>query len=286
MERLDLGPVPVADDPTTLVLGPSEALTCARTAGVPLFRRCPPVHSILVGRCQFELDGSVAQSRVLAVPANTPHTLHALFDEYACAAYLDARRYSFEHVQRLAETWSGFVPGHDDLREAFGDALRLPQRRVDRRLLRALDAIQHERLRVVDAAARVGLSSSRLTHMMTEQLGAPPRKWAAWFKLTDAIAHSVFTGANLTRAAHEADFADSAHLTRTSKQLTGVRPAMMLPQRVFVAPEGLRPSGRSFGSRVRQARRCRATLADGQFQPDGGRFADSAHTAKIVGDPA
>ena len=239
MQRLDLGPSPVGDeDPTTLVLGPSVALTCAKTAGVPLFARCPPVHTILVGRCRFEIDGSVAQSRVLAVPANTPHMLHELTDEYACAAYLDARRYRFEDVHRLAEMWKGFVPGRDDLREAFGDALRLPQRRVDRRLLQALDAIQHERLSVVDAADRVGLSSSRLTHMMTQQLGAPPRKWAAWFKLTDAIAHTVFAGANLTQAAHEVGFADSAHLTRTCKQLMGVRPAMMLPRRVFVVPEG------------------------------------------------
>ncbi len=242
MERLDLGPLPVADEcPTTLVLGPSVALSCAKTAGVPLFRRCPPVHTIVVGRCRFEIDGRGGRSRVLAVPANTPHVLQQFTETYACAAYLDARRYSFEHVQRLAEMWRGFVPGRDDLREAFGDALRLPQRRVDRRLLQALDAIQHERLSVVDAAARVGLSSSRLTHLMTEQLGAPPRKWAAWFKLTAAITHTVLAGANLTRAAHEAGFADSAHLTRTSKQLAGVRPAMMLPQRVFVAPGGPRP---------------------------------------------
>ena len=243
MERLDIGPLPEGDEvPTTLVLGPSVALTCAQTAGVPLFRRCPPVHTIVVGQCRFEINGSMAQARVLAIPANTPHTLHQLTDSYACAAYLDARRYSFEDVRRLAEMWTGFVPGRDDLREAFGDALRLPQRRVDRRLQQALDAIQHQRLTVVDAAALVGLSASRLTHMMTEQLGAPPRKWAAWFKLTNAIAHTVFVGGNLTQAAHEAGFADSAHLTRTSKQLAGVRPAMMLPQRVFVAPEGLRPS--------------------------------------------
>lgn len=227
------------EDPTTLVLGPSAALSCAKTAGVPLFRRRPPVHTIVVGRCRFEIAGRVAESRVLAIPAHTAHTLHEFADPYACAAYLDARYYSFEAVQRLAATWSGFIPGRDDLREAFGDALGLPRRRADRRVLRALDAIQHERLSVVDAAARVGLSSSRLTHMMSEQLGAPPRNWAAWFKLTDAIAHTVFTRANLTRAAHHAGFADSAHLTRTAKQLTGVRPAMMLPRRVFVAAGGL-----------------------------------------------
>lgn len=244
MERLQLGPQPVGDEePTTLVLGPFTALTCAKTAGVPLFRRCPPVHSILVGRGRFEIDGRVVQSRALAVPANTPHLIHQLSDAYACAAYLDARRYSFDDVRRLAEAWSGFVPGRDDLREAFGDVLRLPPRRVDRRLLQALDAIQHERLSVVEVAARVGLSASRFTHMMTDELGAPPSKWAAWFKLTGAVAHAVFAGANLTRAAHHAGFADSAHFTRTSKQLAGVRPGRMLPRRVHVAPEGLRPRG-------------------------------------------
>jgi len=37
-----------------------------------------------------------------------------------------------------------------------------------------------------------------------------------------------------TQAAHRAGFSDSAHLTRTSKQLLGVRPAEMLPQVVHV----------------------------------------------------
>ncbi len=245
MERLDLGPLPVGEQtPTTLVLGPSTALVCARTAGVALFRRCPPVHTILLGQCRLELDGQVHHPRVVAIPANTPHTLHHISDTHAAAAYLDARRYRFEDVQRLAERWSGFVPGRDDLREAFADADRLPQRHVDPRLLQALEAIQHEHLSVVDAAAQVGLSSSRLTHMMTDQLGAPPRRWAAWFKLTEAIAHTVFARANLTQAAHEAGFCDSAHLTRTSKQLTGVRPARMLPQQVFVTPELLPPQSR------------------------------------------
>ena len=243
VEGLDHGTLSAASEaPTTLVLGPSAALSCAKTVGVPLFRRRPPVHTIVLGRTRFEMEGRVAQSRVLAVPAHTPHTLIEHADPYACAAYLDARRYRFEDVQRLAERWRGFVPGRDDLREAFGDALRISRRRLDRRVLRALDAIEHERLGVAEAAARVNLSSSRLTHLVSEQLGAPPRRWAAWFKLTRAITHAVFVRDNLTEAAHHAGFADSAHLTRSSKQFAGVRPAMMLPQRVYVAgaPERLR----------------------------------------------
>lgn len=218
-----------------LALGPHLALTVARTAGVPLFARCPPVHSVILGRCRLEVGGSVHTHTSVALPANTPHTLLALEGPYAGVAYLDARRYRFEDAQHLAEAWRRFVPGRDDLREAFGDALKTPKRRVDARLLRVLDALDAEGLSVAEAARHVGLSDSRLTHLMTDTLGAPPRTWRAWFKLRRAIGETLFNAANLTQAAHRAQFADSAHLTRTCKQLMGVRPAQMLPQTVYVS---------------------------------------------------
>lgn len=95
---------------------------------------------------------------------------------------------------------------------------------------------------VADAAARVDLSISRLTHLVTDVLGAPPRTWGAWFKLRSAMGHTLQTGASLTEAAHYAGFSDSAHLTRTCKQLLGVRPAMMLPRSVYVSSETYRPA--------------------------------------------
>jgi len=173
----------------------------------------------------------------LALPANVPHTLHVLPGPFAGVAYLDARRFRFEDAQRLAETWQGFVPGHDDLREAMGDALALPERRVDPRLLRALAALEHRGVSVAEAARLVALSESRLTHLMTETLGAPPRIWRTWFTLRRGLNAALFGAANLTQAAHLAGFADSAHLTRTCKQLMGVRPAQMLPGTVYVAAE-------------------------------------------------
>lgn len=220
---------------TVLVVGPGVALTSARTAGVRLFERRPPVHGVLLGRCELALEGRrVRSAGAIALPANVSHAVVSFGDPFACVAYLDARRFRFEDVQRLAERWQGFVPGHDDLREALGDALTPPPRRVDARLLRALDALDGEGLSVVEASARVRLSESRMTHLMTETLGAPPRVWRAWFKLQRAIREVALGTANLTQAAHEAGFADSAHLTRTSKQLLGVRPAEMLPQVVHV----------------------------------------------------
>jgi AraC-like DNA-binding protein len=162
----------------------------------------------------------------------------ALEGPYAGVAYLDARRYRFEDAERLARRWRGFVPGRDDLREALGDALEPPRRRVDARVLRALDALEAERLSISEVARRNSLSESRLTHLVTDTLGAPPRTWRAWFNLQRAIGERLFGSANLTQAAHRAGFADSAHLTRTCKQLTGVRPAQMMPATVYVVTQG------------------------------------------------
>jgi len=221
---------------TVLALGPHVALSCAKTAGVPLFERCPPSHTVLLGRARVEVDGRVYAVKSMAIPANVPHRLLSLEDPFAGVAYLDTRRYGWRDVQRLARTWEGFVPGQDDVREALGDAIETPEYRVDGRLLRALDLMQSDDLAVPELAGRVGLSSSRLTHLMTDTLGIPPRTWRTWFRLQGAIRHAVFSGANLTQAAHAAGFSDSAHLTRTCKRLMGVRPAKMLPQVVHVSP--------------------------------------------------
>jgi AraC-like DNA-binding protein len=217
-----------------LVVGDHVAMTSASTSGVRLFERRPPVHCVLVGRVRLHVEGGTHSSPgAIAVPANTLHRL-SLDGEHACVAYLDPRRFRFEDAARLAERWRSFVPGHDDLREAVGDATGIPPRRVDPRLAVALEALEDPLTTVAGSASRARLSESRLTHLMTETLGAPPRTWRAWLRLQRAIQASVFGGFNLTEAAHRAGFADSAHLTRTCKQLTGVRPAQMMPKTVVV----------------------------------------------------
>jgi len=121
------------------------------------------------------------------------------------------------------------------VRELLGDAIALPQRRIDSRLLSALDALDVDGCAVVEAARAARLSESRLTHLMTDSLGAPPRTWRAWLRLRRAIGRAVL-GGTLTEAAHHARFADSAHLTRTSRQLMGVAPSQVMPKTVYVAP--------------------------------------------------
>jgi AraC-like DNA-binding protein len=196
------------------------------------------MHSVLLGRCRLEVDGRQLDSlRGIAVPAGTRHHVREMAGPFGCVAYLDARRYRFEDAVRLADRWRGFVPGRDDLREAFGDALRAPRRRVDPRLLRALDVLEGEGASVEQAAARAGLSMSRMTHLMSDSLGPSPLDFRTWFKLRRALHGTLLGGYNLTQAAHEAGFADSAHLTRTCKRLMGVRPAQMLPRSIHVSRE-------------------------------------------------
>lgn len=80
-------------------------------------------------------------------------------------------------------------------------------------------------------ARKAGLSTSRLQHLFTAEIGVPFRRYRAWARMRRAIAEIV-SGANFTRAAHEAGFCDHAHFARdfrrtfgapASRSLTGVR---------------------------------------------------------------
>ena len=217
------------------MIGPGLALVSAATEGVPLFERCPPAHTVFIGASRVAVGDRTLAGPTIAIAAGTPHTPEAFEGPVACVAYLDPRMYEFADAERLAELWRGFKPGVDSLRQAAAAVLPLAPRRIDPRVARALEIIEHEGVSVAEAAARVQLSTSRLTHLTTDILGASPRVWGAWFKLLRAIRH-VSTGASLTEAAHQAGFADSSHLTRTCKRLTGVRPARMIPQAIYELP--------------------------------------------------
>lgn len=223
---------------SVLALAPHAAITTAPTMGVRLFPRCPPAHSVILGSCRLRHDGSIHTTHVIALPAGAPHTVLGFEHESASVAYLDPRRYRYEDAVELARRWRGFAPGRDDVRELLADALARPRRRIDARLLRALAVLESARADVPTAARAAGLSESRLTHLFSETLGSPPRTWRAWFKLRHAIGHIALHGDNLTQAAHRAGFVDSAHLTKTCKQLMGVAPARVLPRTVYAMEEG------------------------------------------------
>jgi len=222
---------------SVLTIGPRIGLSVATVGEAKLFARRPLAHSVLLGEAVISHSGKRYAGRAFAVPAKTLHSSVESLGTSGAVAFLDARRYRFEDAERLAHAWRGFVPGRDDPREAFGDALKRPRRRLDARVEAMLELLEAQNVTVAQAARSARLSESRATHLLTEKLGAPPRAWRTWLRLRNAITEIILSGANLTQAAHRAGFADSAHFTRTSKRLLGVTPTYAVQPLIYVTPD-------------------------------------------------
>ena len=105
-----------------------------------------------------------------------------------------------------------------------------PIRRYDSRLTTVLNKIREStdlRMSVEAAAATVHLSPSRFAHLFKQQLGLPFRRYLLWRKLTRATL-AIARERTITAAAHAADFADAAHVTRTFQQMFGIPPSAMM----------------------------------------------------------
>ena len=105
-----------------------------------------------------------------------------------------------------------------------------PARRMDPRVSRVLQQIQGAdelRISLEDAAALAFLSPDRFAHLFKEQMGLPFRKYVLWRKLTRAMV-AIGSQRTIADAAHAADFADSAHLTRTFYQMVGMAPSALM----------------------------------------------------------
>jgi AraC family transcriptional regulator len=108
-------------------------------------------------------------------------------------------------------------------------------RRLDPRVLRALQRIRESddlRLSLKAAADAAFLSPSRFAHLFKQQVGLPFRRFMLWRKLTRAMLVIGREG-TITAAAHAADFADAAHLTRTFYQMFGIPPSLMMRGEFF-----------------------------------------------------
>jgi AraC-like DNA-binding protein len=97
----------------------------------------------------------------------------------------------------------------------------------DERILRAATYIRTH----VDApltldavAAEACLSPSRFRHLFVEQTGMGLRPYILWRRFLRAW-ELLTAGGSLSAAAHEAGFADAAHLSRTSRAMFGFPPS-------------------------------------------------------------
>ena len=188
---------------------------------------------------QFELDGipiahlfvepesragrvlaaRFGSDEVAALPvADTQPLARALFAAFAA----DASRVP---MVRAAERALAALCGSAS--EAGAEAVRA----VDPRLERAL-AFMRQHLRrpisLAEVAAAAALSESRFRHLFVAQTGSSFRAYLLWLRINLAI-EAVMAGASWTEAAHEAGFADSAHLTRTHRRMFGIEPSAVRP---------------------------------------------------------
>jgi AraC-like DNA-binding protein len=97
---------------------------------------------------------------------------------------------------------------------------------------RVLAAIEHIRQRpdqavsLKELAEAAHLSPSRFRHLFVAETGMPLRTYLLWRRLLRVWA-LLMQGETLSAAAHAAGFADSAHLSRTSRTMFGLAPSSM-----------------------------------------------------------
>ena len=118
-----------------------------------------------------------------------------------------------------------------------GDALL--EAAIDSRVSRGIEQLRaapENLVSVGEIAANVALSESRFSHLFTEQIGVPVRRYQLWIRLRNAM-HLLAGGASLTDTAHEAGFADSAHLTRTFRQMLGIAPSALIKHSSLISLE-------------------------------------------------
>ena len=102
-------------------------------------------------------------------------------------------------------------------------------------MLAAIRESDDLRISLEAAAERVHLSPGRFAHLFKEEVGLPFRRYMLWRKVTRAML-AIGKERTIAAAAHEGDFADAAHLTRTFCQIFGIPPSVMLRGEFFEIP--------------------------------------------------
>jgi AraC family transcriptional regulator len=99
----------------------------------------------------------------------------------------------------------------------------------DERILRATTYIRSNvsaSLTLDEVASVACLSPSRFRHLFVEQTGMALRPYVLWRRFL-RVWELIMDGESLSTAAHEAGFADAAHLTRTSRRMFGFPPSAL-----------------------------------------------------------
>jgi AraC-like DNA-binding protein len=101
--------------------------------------------------------------------------------------------------------------------------------RPDLRVRRMMEVARQQiegRVSLLDTEGVGGLSASRLRHLFVENTGLAFKTYVLWLRLMRAV-ETFAAGGSLTQAAHDAGFADQAHLSRTFRRMFGIAPTSL-----------------------------------------------------------
>ncbi|MBL0729180.1 helix-turn-helix domain-containing protein [Piscinibacter sp. HJYY11] len=118
---------------------------------------------------------------------------------------------------------------------------------LDARIQRVIDLLEDDHsLGVAELATAVHLSRDRLSHLFTQEMGLPLRKYSQSLKIR-AAARLLGSGLNFTQIAAAAGFTDSAHFSKIWSQAYGASPTFFYTSgRVsFYPPSAVRIEGSS-----------------------------------------
>lgn len=195
---------------------------------------CLQVLIVTTGRVVLidELRAERPVEGMAVIPAGVRHRIEADPGATGLAAYLDADsavgRAATARLRRTgtdprsANTWTTVAPAP----ARAGAAEVAPSRPLHPAVAAAIDLAATATGGPPDLstlASQVPISPSRLGHLFAEQLGLPYPAWRRWIRLQRAMT-ALMDGADLTTAAHTAGFADSAHLSRTTRAMFGLTP--------------------------------------------------------------
>lgn len=122
------------------------------------------------------------------------------------------------------------------IEKTFGFRQRESSLQKDQRIQLVLDYISthiDQTITSEELMAITQLSESRMIHLFKELMGLPIRNYILWSRL-QKVMQAVMEEKSLTIAAHEAGFADQAHMTRTFKKMIGIPPSLIAKNSKFV----------------------------------------------------
>ena len=192
--------------------------------------------AVIASRQPHAMDATpVGMSATMLIEQETPpgRALEARFGAEGIS--LVTRDTITETAARLFATWQVHAAGEETVKaakEALA-AVTGESRSVvvsDERVLRAISFINRSLagpLTLEAVASEAFLSPTRFRHLFVEQTGTAFRPYVLWRRFLRSWT-LIREGAPISTAAHEAGFADAAHLTRTSQRMFGFAPSALL----------------------------------------------------------